>query len=142
MQYAAEVQYQFTLSENFIKILDNLPNKPSRLHPEELPDQHKVAIFLQNYLAYGFNPNVLKGKLVNSDNVPTSDPDWLKKVQYAQQHKLYHYHIGIPFYQDSGKGYYTSEYVVHFQKLSDTHIKLVDFSYHPPMNLPTLADLK
>lgn len=96
---------------------------------------------MQTYLTHGLNRDQLKGKLVSSDNVPTSDPEWLKKVKYAQQHNLHHYHIGIPFYQDSGKGYCTSEYVLHFQKISDTHIKLVDLSYHPPMQLPTLADL-
>ena len=138
-QYASEVTFQLSLSENFVKLLGALSDKPSRLHPQELPDQHKIILFMQTYMAQGFDPSVLKGKLVSSDNVPTSDPDWLKKVRYAQEHKLWHYHIGIPFYEDSGKGYLTSEYVVHFQKLSDNHIKLVDFSYHPPMSLPTLA---
>lgn len=43
------------------------------------------------------DPTVLRGKDVNSDNVPHDDAKWLEKVRYAQKHALRHYHIGIPF---------------------------------------------
>lgn len=48
--------------------------------------------------------------------------------------------VGIPNYEKSEKGDYTSEYVLHYIK-GDDFIKLVDLSAHPPLNLPSLEYL-
>jgi hypothetical protein len=137
-----EKKYKVSASEKFVKILNNLPDTPSQKHPNEQPDQHKVVSFIQTYLASGMDPALLRGKIVNSDNVPRDDKEWLKKVKYAQLHKLWHYHIGIPFYVNDGKGYLTSGYVLHYQQIDDAHIKLVDLDWHPPMTLPSEAYLE
>ncbi len=129
--------YKVSASEKFVSLLNRLPDSPSVKHPQEQPDQHKVVHFIQTYLSSGMDPTVLPGKVVCSDNVPTDDKEWLAKVKYAQRHKLWHYHIGIPFYVDDGKGYLTSGYVLHYQQLDETHIKLVDIDWHPPMILPS-----
>lgn len=128
--------FKVSASKAFVKLFSRLPTTPSIKNPGELSDQVKVATFIQNYLSFGMDPKVMKGKDVNSDNVPTDDPDWLVKVRYAQKHGLRHYHIGIPYYVDSGKGYFTSGYVIHYQEIAPNHIKLVDMSWHPPMSLP------
>lgn len=131
------IKYKISASYNFIKIFQNLEtSKSPQKHPKEEPDALKVAYFMSEYLNDGWNGNLV-GKNVPSDNVPTEDPNWLQKVKYAQQHSLYHYHVGVPFYKPSDNGYYTSEYVVHYQQLNDYHIKLVDLDPHPPLNLPS-----
>ena len=128
--------YTILASTSFVRLFSNLSDKPPVKHPQEIPDRMKLANFIQTYLEYGWDPNFLKGKNISSDNVPTQDPQWYQKVRYAQEHDLHHYHIGIPYYVDSGKGYLTSEYVLHYKKISDTEIKLVDMDYHPPLELP------
>lgn len=42
-----------------------------------------------------FGLHDLVGRNKSSDNVPTDDPNWTAKVKYAQEHNLWHYHIGI-----------------------------------------------
>lgn len=71
----------------------------------------------------------------SSDNVPKDDPQWIIKVSYAQKHHLWHYHIGIPYYEISQKGDKVSEYILHYIK-GNGFIKLVSMSYHPPFELP------
>lgn len=130
-------EFKVSASEAFVRLFQGLPTTPPVKHPQEQPDQHKVVSFIQGYLQAGMDPKVLPGKNVSSDNVPHDDAKWLEKVRYAQKHALKHYHIGIPFYVDSGKGYLTSEYVIHYQQITPDHIKLVDMSWHPPLSLPT-----
>jgi hypothetical protein len=132
-----EKGFKVSASEKFVKLFNALPTNPPVKYPAELSDQTKVASFVQTYLSVGMDPTVLLGKDVSSDNVPTDDPQWLEKVKYAQEHALRHYHIGIPYYVNSGKGYFTSEYVLHYQQIEHDHIKLVDMSWHPPMSLPS-----
>ena len=125
-----------TASYNFVSIFQSLEaKKPPAKHPNELPDQLKVAEFISEFLANGWSGK-LKGKNIPSDNVPTDDPQWLEKVSYARKHNLAHYHIGIPYYCKSENGYYTSEYIIHYQVVSDSHIKLIDLDCHPPFELP------
>ncbi|MCK8044670.1 hypothetical protein MSG37_07220 [Shewanella sp. 1CM18E] len=128
-------QYKVSVSYNFVKIFKNLDStKPPFRYPSEQPDAIKVVTFISEYLANGWDGS-LNGKNIHSENVPTDDPNWLKKVEYAQKHDLYHYHIGIPYYEISDD-YSTSEYVIHYKKIDNYHIKLVDLDYHNPMTLP------
>ncbi len=96
-------------------------------------DLIKIKKFENHIKQYGFDG--LEGRNKSSDNVPTDDPQWQAKVRYAQQHNLWHYHIGIPCYENSDQGDKVSEYVLHYIK-GDNFIKIVDMNGHPPFNLP------
>ncbi|MDO4440591.1 MAG: hypothetical protein Q4B81_00225 [Moraxella sp.] len=121
------------LRVDFGKIFsERLPNFPRA-------DKLKIAEFIQHIKSFGFDG--LKGRNKSSDNVPFDNPDWSKRVQYAQKHNLWHYHIGIPDYQESDKGDHTSEYVLHYIK-GDDFIKIVDLSAHPPLHLPDASYLQ
>lgn len=106
----------------------HLPNFPKA-------DRLKIAEFVYHVQQFGFDG--LQGRNKSSDNVPKDNPNWSKIVAYAQQHQLWHYHIGIPSYTLSDNGDMTSEYVLHYVK-GDDFIKIVDLSDHPPLKLPTI----
>ncbi|MBS9779171.1 MAG: hypothetical protein KGV51_00955 [Moraxellaceae bacterium] len=97
-------------------------------------DLIKIKAFENHVKQHGFDG--LKGRNKSSANVPRNDPDWLTKVQYARQYNLWHYHIGIPSYEESEKGDMVSEYILHYVK-GDDEIKLVDMTSHPPFVLPS-----
>lgn len=102
-------------------------------------DQIKIMQFVDNVETYGLEN--LTGRNKSSDNVPTDDPNWLTKVRYAQQYKLWHYHIGIPNYETATNGEQVSEYILHYQRF-DNEIRLVSMSYHPPFELPTETEIQ
>ncbi|MCK3657431.1 hypothetical protein A4G18_01515 [Pasteurellaceae bacterium Pebbles2] len=98
-------------------------------------DQDAISDFIEHLLVSGFEE--LEGRNKKSDEVPHNDPQWRFKVAYAQEHSLWHYHIGIIQYDMTKPfGDRTSEYVVHYQYL-DNLVKIVDYSAHPPLNLPS-----
>lgn len=106
--------------------------------PDE--DLQKIFAFKQHIEMYGFEN--LIGRNKSSDDVSKNDPFWSVKVARAQEYNLWHYHIGIPNYDTSkGVGNFTSQYVLHYIK-GDGFIKIVDFSAHPPFQLPTDEYLK
>lgn len=96
-------------------------------------DKQKINDFINHVTEFGLEG--LAGRNKSSDNVPFDDPNWAKKVNYAQTHKLWHYHIGIPTYEQATNGEWVSEYILHYQRFDDTII-LVEMSYHPPFSLP------
>lgn len=101
-------------------------------------DQMKIFAFIAHVEQYGFAG--LSGRNKPSHNVPTNHPNWLERVQHAQDNNLWHYHIGIPNYaQNNPHGDWTSEYVLHYV-LGDDFIKIVDMSPHPPLILPDDLD--
>ena len=102
------------------------------------PDQQKIFDFMRHVQQHGLTN--LQGRNKSSDDVPTDDPEWLQKVRYAQQHNLWHYHIGIPCYSPSPHGDCTSEYILHYIR-RDKSIRLVDLAAHPPFCLPELENL-
>ena len=108
-----------------------------RQHLKNFPksDQLKIKAFVEYVEEFGFDG--LQGRNKSSDDVPKVHPNWQKIVAYAQEHQLWHYHIGIPSHMLSDKGDMTSEYVLHYTK-GDDFIKLVDLSAHPPLQLPTI----
>ena len=64
-------------------------------------------------------------------------------VKFAQQHQLWHYHIGIPEYEKAkGVGNYTSDWVIHYQQLSPSEVKLVEVGDHKPFTLPKQITLE
>lgn len=102
-------------------------------------DRQKILDFAKHITRFGFVG--LKGRNKSSDNVPIGDPKRQDKIRYAQTHRLWHYHIGIPTYQQSPKGDHTSQYVLHYM-LGDDYIVLVGLSAHPPFELPSESYLK
>ncbi|PID63920.1 MAG: hypothetical protein CR974_00730 [Gammaproteobacteria bacterium] len=94
-----------------------------------------IAAFIEHLKQHGFAGLVGRNKA--SHEVPKDDPDWREKVAYAQQHNLWHYHIGIPEYQITASGDNVSEYILHYIK-GDGWIKIVDFNRHPPFRLPAV----
>lgn len=98
-------------------------------------DRIKIAKFIKHVENYGLTN--LTGRNKSSAEVPTNDPDWLNKVKYAQKHKLWHYHIGIPKYETATNGEQVSEYILHYQRFDD-EVRLVAMSYHPPFELPNV----
>lgn len=113
-----------------------------KVFSERLPhfpkeDKIKIAQFIAHIKQFGFDG--LQGRNKSSDNVPFNHPNWAERVKYAQEHNLWHYHIGIPKYELSEKGDYTSEYVLHYI-LGDDFIKIVEMSPHPPLILPNELD--
>lgn len=106
-------------------------------HYQNFPQRDKeyIARFIAHILTQGFSG--LEGRNKQSDDVLFSDPDFVKKVEYATNNHLWHYHIGILQY-DLTKPYgdRTSEYILHYQRLGEV-VKIVDYSPHPPFQLPT-----
>lgn len=134
------MERKLTASYAFIHIFHQLNDKPPHNHPEEKSDKRKFAEFMANYLTHGFeNKELTPGRLKNSNDVDKDDPQFLKKVQYANRHQLWHYHIGIEIYNNAEwtePGDFCSEWVVDFQYFNEDHIKLVDHNAHPPFQLP------
>lgn len=97
-------------------------------------DQEQIRAFVKHVEQYGLHN--LKGRNKSSDNVPRHHSNWSERVAYAQKHKLWHYHIGIPNYEISSNGDYVSEYILHYIR-EENEIKLVSLSYHPPFELPS-----
>lgn len=108
------------------KFAEYFPNFPQA-------DKEKIVAFVNHIENFGFNG--LQGRNKSSDQVPTHNPNWSERVNYAQKYKLWHYHIGIPCYVQSEHGDYVSEYVLHYIK-ENNYIMLVDMSPHPPLQLP------
>ncbi len=114
----------------------------------------RIAKFIDTFQTGGFsaiNSVTINGYIVRnkpSDDVPTDDPDWLLKVRYVQEHKLWHFHIGFydvdcdfEGYKIAPSGDLTSQWVIHYQKFSDNHINIADITPHPPFDLPAKSHL-
>ncbi len=113
----------------FINRFDNFP----------AADKQKIQEFADHVSRYGFRR--LPGRNKPSTDVPTDDKDFIDKVVYARRHNLWHYHIGIPSYDERNDfGDYTSEYVLHYKHMG-AEIVVVDFDFHPPLSLPSIQYL-
>jgi hypothetical protein len=81
-----------------------------------------------------------KGKVAPSDRVPLSYPHRQMLIDKARRYNLWHAHIGDPEFKPSiNPNYQVSEWVIHFQKFSNDHIKLLELDSHNPMSLPSAA---
>lgn len=96
--------------------------------PNLLPQQRLlVAQFAALVKQHGLDQTKLPGKL---------SPSWMnagaQNFAYAQQHNLWHYHVGFPAWRSNGPGVpSTSDWVVHFQWVNgSTHIDIVDLYTH------------
>ena len=100
--------------EEFIKQFKNFPES----------DQRKIYDFVIHVRHYGFNG--LKGRNKPSHNVDKNDSNFATKVRYAIDNDLHHYHIGIPSYTQSPISDMTSEYILHYVRVNDDEIRIVD----------------
>jgi len=113
------------LGDEFIKQFKNFP---------EL-DQRKIYEFVTHVQKHGFNG--LKGRNKSSHNVDKNDSNFAAKVRYAIDNDLHRYHIGIPEYTQSPTGDMTSEYILHYVRVNDNEIRIVDMDRHPPFKMPS-----
>lgn len=118
---------QVDLSIHFARIFDCLPSN----------DSFKVQSFIDHVEENGLIG--LPGRLKPSTGVPPDDPFWLKKVTFARHWDLYHYHVGVPIWDQSREvGDHTSEWVLHLRVPGNEgeNIIIVDWDSHPPFQLP------
>jgi hypothetical protein len=95
-----------------------------------LDQQNAIVKFALTFQEHGlFDFSKYEGKISQSwKGIEPTDPLY----NYAFSNNLWHYHVGIPDYKPSkyGNPYLTSDYVLHFQRNSSTHITLVDILFH------------
>ena len=96
-------------------------------------DQLKIAAFQTQFESYGFTQfSNYPGKISMSwGGLSPNDPVYT----FTYGNDLWHYHIGIPKFQQSVSGkYFTSDWLLHFQwpnwKNNGPHIHLVDLLPH------------
>lgn len=119
------------MSVNFAKIYTRLPANQSD--------------FIDNFIDHVEEKGLigLPGRLKQSDDIPTSDKDWLVKVKYAQKYNLWHYHAGYPAWDMTKPlGDWTSQWVLHMMMHPcGARSTLVHWDLHPPFNLPKKPQL-
>lgn len=111
-----------------------IPEFSSVLSRLQNADSDRIYDFIDHVEQYGVTG--LPGRFKQSDNVPFDHAQFIAQCRLAQQHSLWHYHVGIPKYDKSKRqGDWTSEFIVHckYDVLSLTLLKL---DRHPPFRLP------
>lgn len=119
------VKMIISFGDEFTKQFKNFPES----------DQRKIYEFVTHVQKHGFNG--LKGRNKPSHNVDKNDSNFAAKVRYAIDNDLHHYHIGIPEYTQSPTGDMTSEYILHYVRVNDNEIRIVDMDSHPPFKMPS-----
>ena len=131
--------------------LDMMPIFKEKSKNFGMSEKIKIKRFMDEFSNGGFNAidNYLidsyKVRNKSSDDISKDDNDFIVKVQHALQHNLWHYHAGFyninneyPIdngYKLSDKNDLVSQWLIHYQKISDSHIVLVDIMPHPPLNI-------
>lgn len=91
--------------------------------------QDKILDFVNLFKQFGLSDfSKYDGKIAPSwSNLESSNPNYI----YAKANNLWHYHIGIPIYQQVHSKYKTSNVVLHFQwEQGENVIYLVDIYNH------------
>lgn len=91
--------------------------------------QQKVIDFTTIYQSAGLSDfTKYPGKIAPSwSSLAPTDPVYV----YAQSNHLWHYHVGIPHYNQVHPKYQTSDWLLHFQWPGQgTHINVVDVYAH------------
>ena len=100
---------------------------------EEFPrfptdQQDKILAFVEQFERHGLNDFAkFEGKIARS-GADLDDDDPLKA--FCENNNLWHYHIGIPEYEERHEKYKTSDWVLHFMWPEKNHIVLVDIYSH------------
>lgn len=132
--------------DNKLEATDHFKDKVKKFSREP---KKKITTFIQTFQEGGFSAidnvkiNGIKVRNKSSDDVPTSDPQFVSKVKLAQKYNLWHYHAGFynidcdfDGYNVSSCGDLTSQWVIHYQLFTENHINIVDVTPHPPFLLP------
>lgn len=115
-----------------VEYSQNFLDKAKKISDEEL---QLIGNFIAGFKKTGFD--VLPGRNKPSTGVSRNYVGRVKLIQFALRHKLWHYHIGFRFFDKNKEfGDWTSEYVVHYQKISSASIRLVAYDSHPPFRMP------
>jgi len=122
-------QYTVDFSDSFSKFYASV----SAMSPP-LAILNCIDDFIEHFESRGLGG--WAGKVAPSNRLPHGTPDRDRWIEHANVHKLWHVHIGDPSFRDSGNGYSVSDGVLHFQRISSFHIKLLEVGYHRPMELP------
>jgi hypothetical protein len=123
---------QVDFSDHFFKLYGDLTEV----------EQDLIDDFVKHFEVHGLTG--FPGKWGPTDAVPHGDPDRVRKIRFANLNRLWHVHIGFPQWnpcRNPMASYRTSDFVVHFQKLSPAHIALVDYNSHNPMRQPDRRSL-
>lgn len=114
------VQY----SEHFSFIMENLSEKEQEL-------LGSLTLYIE---ANGFEG--LPGRNKSSNDFPRSFLGKKRMIEedFVLKNKLWHYHVGYLCYRTINKrGDWTSDFVVHYQNLSEEEIRFVHYSSHKPV---------
>ncbi|WP_123902721.1 hypothetical protein [Rahnella victoriana] len=110
-------------SEHFTELMEGLSEREQEILGEltcHLEEKGFNALPGRNKQSNTFSPNFLGRKRTEAE-------------KFAVEHKLWHYHVGYFRYSTlSRRGDWTSEFVVHYQNLSNTFIRFVHYSSHSP----------
>ena len=106
-------------------------NRQFSIEFENYPEyqQDKILDFVNLFKKFGLSDfSKYDGKIAPSwSSLKSSNPDYI----YAKANNLWHYHIGIPIYQQVHSKYKTSDVVLHFQwRSGENVIYLVDIYNH------------
>lgn len=123
-------------SEHFTLIFDGLSAR----------EQGLIWDFLLYAQSTGLRalPHTFPGKIAPTDRISRGASNRADKIAFARANHLWHVHIGhVQWHASKNPAvtYMTSKYVVHFQKLADGSIALVDYGDHSPMKQPLPSQL-
>ncbi|AWB65156.1 hypothetical protein C2869_01270 [Saccharobesus litoralis] len=94
------------------------------------PDDYRNSVvdFITTYQDYGLSDfSKYEGKIAPSWSGNGSEED----KKYAKENHLWHYHVGLPEYEQLHDSYKTSDYLLHFQwKFKGNDISIVDMYRH------------
>lgn len=127
--YSSIKEYSVDYSESFLKYYD-AANQTGLTHQLDCIDE-----FIDHFLEKGLSG--WRGKVAPSNRLPEGYPNREIAISHAEEHNLWHAHIGDPCFKPSVSGrYLVSDGVIHFKRENPYTIKLISVSYHNPMELP------
>lgn len=111
--------YTWTFSDDFANQFQYFPED----------QQNKVINFIDIFTEHGLGDfSLYEGKISSSFSGNYMDQD---DYNFALNNHLWHYHIGIPEYEQNHSKYKTSDWVLHFQWFDQCDsINIVDLYHH------------
>lgn len=138
--------------------LDMMPIFKEKVKNFGIAEKRKIKRFMDEFSNGGFKAidNYLiqsyRVRNKSSDNVDKEDSAFIEKVKYAIENKLWHYHAGFyninneyPIdngYKLSNVNDLVSQWLIHYQKISESNIVLIDILPHPPLNILALKSIE
>lgn len=102
-------------------------------------EEYKVNEFIVKINKEGFGN--LEGRNKQSNNPDSDKLTFAQDAQFAIQYKLYHYHVGVEYYEGQ-HGDKTSEFVVHYSYCDvQKAASIIAVAPHPPFELPSVKQI-